>query len=186
MRLHNVWVSILGVTLAASVAGNVRGGGGTSSAPAGGVAPAAGGGGAGQKVDAATAGEVTGMVMVDGTTPKNDSIKMNADPVCVKENPKPQFQETYEVGADGKSLGNVFIYVKDGLGNYEYDPPTTNRRSIKGCRAVRVQGLRVSALEIINSDPTLHNITPCRRATRSSATASRSGYEDDPPSPRRK
>ena len=28
------------------------------------------------------------------------------------------------VGGDGKTLGNVFVYVKDGLGNYVFDTPT--------------------------------------------------------------
>ena len=79
---------------------------------------------AGQKVDTATAGDVKGVVTLDGTAPKNEPIKMNADPVCVKQNTTPQFQETYVVGSDGKSLGNVFVYVKDGLGNYVFDTPT--------------------------------------------------------------
>ena len=35
------------------------------------------------------------------------------------------------MGSDGKSLGNVFVYVKDGLGNYMYDPPTESPRSIR-------------------------------------------------------
>ena len=40
----------------------------------------------------------------------------------MKANSTPQDQETYIV-SDGK-LANVFVYVKDGLGNYSYDPPT--------------------------------------------------------------
>ena len=59
----------------------------TSAAPAGG----------GQKVDPATAGEVNGVVAFEGTAPKNEPIKMNADPVCVKANSTPQEQETYIV-----------------------------------------------------------------------------------------
>ena len=154
MRLHNVWVSLVGVALAASVAAC----GGGSSEPANSMpAPAAGA----TKVDAATAGEVSGTVTLDGMAPPNAPIRMNADPVCVKENPAPQTQETFDVGSDGKSLANVFIYVKDGLGNYEYDPPT-DRPQIdqKMCRYhPHVQGVRVGqALEILNSDPTLHNI----------------------------
>jgi plastocyanin len=123
----------------------------TSSAPAAGA----------QKVDPSTAGEVKGTVTIDGTAPKNEPIKMNADPVCVKENTTPQFQETYMVGADGKALGNVFVYVKDGLGNYVYDVPSQAATiDQKSCRYhPHVFGMRVGQpLEIINSDPTLHNI----------------------------
>src|SRR5580700_148198 len=106
MRLRNVWVSVLGLIVATSL---VACGGGTSSQSAAPAAPAA------QKVDPATAGDLKGTVTVDGTTPKNEGIKMAADPVCVKANPTPQFQETYMVGSDGKALANVFVYVKDGL-----------------------------------------------------------------------
>jgi plastocyanin len=70
-------------------------------------------------------------------------------------------QETYTVGSDGKSLGNVFVYVKDGLGNYVYDMPTEPARiDQKECRYhPHVFGMRVGQpLEIVNSDPTLHNI----------------------------
>jgi len=115
----------------------------------------------GQKVDTATAGDVKGTVVLDGAAPKNEAIKMNADPVCVKENKNPQFQETYMVGSDGKSLGNVFVYVKDGLGNYIYDTPTEPAKiDQKECRYhPHVFGMRVGQpLEIVNSDPTLHNI----------------------------
>ena len=58
------------------------GGSKESSAPAESSTAAAGG----QKVDAATAGDVNGIVTFDGAAPKNEPIKMNADPVCVKEN----------------------------------------------------------------------------------------------------
>jgi plastocyanin len=156
MRLRNIWVSTLGVTLAASVLACGGGNQSTSSEPA---APAGASGG--QKVDTATASDVKGTVTLDGTAPKNEAIKMNADPVCVKENPTAQFQETYAVGGDGKSLANVFVYVKDGLGNYSFDPPTEAARiDQKNCRYhPHVFGMRVGQpLEILNSDPTLHNI----------------------------
>jgi plastocyanin len=101
------------------------------------------------------------VAMLDGAAPKNEPIKMNADPVCVKENTTPQFQETWEVGSDGKSLGNVFVYVKDGLGNYVFDTPTKPATiDQKSCRYhPHVFGIMVNQpLEIVNSDPTLHNI----------------------------
>jgi len=157
MRIRNLWVGILGVTLAASVAC----GGGSSTPPGETAAPAGGASGGGQKIDAATAGSVKGVVTLEGMAPKNEPIKMNADPVCVKENTTPQTQETWEVGSDGKSLGNVFVYVKDGLGNYVFDTPTKPATiDQKSCRYhPHVFGMMVNQpLEIVNSDPTLHNI----------------------------
>ena len=158
MRLKNVWVSALGVALAATVAAC---GGGEQQAPAStpaATAPAAAPGG--QKVDPATAGNVTGMVALGGPAAKNEPIRMNADPVCTKQAPGAQFQETFAVGSDGKTLGNVFVYVKDGLGNYVYDAPQTVTLDQKGCRYIpHVFGIRVNQpLEIVNSDPTLHNV----------------------------
>jgi plastocyanin len=153
MRLRSIWISALALGLAAAVVA-CGGGNKESSAPA--ESAAAGGG---QKVDPATAGEISGVVSFDGVAPKNEPIKMNADPVCVKENPTPQTQETYEV--DNGKLANVFVYVKDGLGNYSFDPPTGSVTIDQmGCRYhPHVFGIRVGqTLEIKNSDPTLHNI----------------------------
>ena len=113
MRLRNVWISVPGLTCAVLLVSCGGGSPSTSSTSSGGASAPAGGS-SGAKVDAATAGDVKGMVMVDGMVPMNAAIKMNADPVCVRLNKDPQFQETYAVGSDGKSLGNVFVYVKDG------------------------------------------------------------------------
>ena len=152
MRVRTIWIGMLGLALAASM---VACGGGSkeTSAPAESSAPS------GQKVDAATAGDVNGVVSFEGVAPKNEPIKMNADPVCVKENTTPQTQETYEV-ADGK-LANVFVYVKDGLGAYSFDTPAEKVTiDQKNCRYhPHIFGIRVNqTLEILNSDPTLHNI----------------------------
>ncbi|HEY1910143.1 MAG TPA: carboxypeptidase regulatory-like domain-containing protein [Vicinamibacterales bacterium] len=156
MRLRNAWVGVLGIALATTV---VACGGGSSESKAADTAAASAAAGGGQKVDPATTGEVKGVVSLDGTAPNNEPIKMNADPVCMRENKTPQTQETYEV-ADGK-LANVFVYVKDGLGNYSFDVPTTPATiDQKECRYhPHVFGMRVGQpLEIVNSDPTLHNI----------------------------
>jgi plastocyanin len=157
MRLRKVWLYGFGFALAASVA--ACGGGGSSSGTATSApAPAPGA----TKIDAATAGELKGSVALDGAAPKNADIKMNADPVCIKQTAgAPQTQETFIVGKDGKSLANVFVYVKDGLGNYVYDPPTESAKIDQHeCRYhPHVFGMRVGqTLEIVNSDPTLHNI----------------------------
>ncbi len=158
MRLRNTWVGLLGITLVGTLA---CGGGSSETKPAGSAAPAAAAASGGMKVDAATAGDVKGMVVLDGVAPKNEAIKMNADPVCLKENATPQSQETYMVAADGKGLGNVFVYVKDGLDKYTFDTPTTSAKiDQQNCRYhPHVFGMMVGQpLEIVNSDPTLHNI----------------------------
>src|SRR3954464_15411361 len=159
MRLRNTWVGLLGITMAASIV--ACGGGSSETSNKSGDASAPSATPAGQRVDTATAGTLKGVVTLDGTAPKNEAIKMNADPVCVRENKTPQFQETYQVGSDGKSLANVFVYVKDGLGNYTYDVPGDPIvLEQKGCRYIpHVFGLQIGQkLQVVNDDPTLHNI----------------------------
>jgi plastocyanin len=157
MRLRNAWIGVLGIALAATVAC----GGGSEPANTSATPAAPAGAPAGQKVDTATAGTVQGTIALEGVAPKNEAIKMNADPVCIREAKGTQTQETYIVGNDGKTLGNVFVYVKDGLGNYVFDTPTESAKiDQKECRYhPHVFGMRVGQpLEIVNSDPTLHNI----------------------------
>ena len=163
MRLRSVWGSVPGLMMAATVAVSMAACGGgsqsTSSTSADPASPAATP--AGLKVDTATAGDVKGTVTIDGMAPKNVAIRMNADPVCLKAAQGPQLQETYAVGDDGKSLANVFVYVKDGLGNYVFDTPTEAAKiDQKECRyRPHVLGVRVGQpVQIVNSDPTLHNI----------------------------
>ena len=154
MHLRHVRASVFGVALAVTVAAC---GGGGSEAPASSAAPAASMGG--QHVDPATAGTLTGTVSLMGDPPPNAPIRMNADPVCVTENKTPQTQETY-MAQDGK-LANVFVYVKDGLGNYVFDTPTEPVEiNQQNCRYhPHVFGMMVGqTLNIVNSDPTLHNI----------------------------
>jgi len=163
MRSRNYWVQALGLTLAVSV--SACGGGTEAPKPLDvGSAPAAPAGGAAAApaaaVDPATAASIKGVVALAGGAPKNEPIRMNADPVCVKEAKGPQFQETYAVAADGKSIGNVFVYVKDGLSGSFPAPSAPAKLDQIGCRYhPHVFGVQVGQpVEIINSDPTLHNI----------------------------
>jgi plastocyanin len=111
-------------------------------------------------VDPATAATIKGKVTLDGTAPANAPIKMNADPYCLTVNKTPQTQETYMVGKGGE-VGNVFVYISDGLGDRTFeapkDPVVIDQQN---CRYhPHVMGLMVGQpLQILNSDGTLHNI----------------------------
>jgi plastocyanin len=112
------------------------------------------------RVDEATAGNVTGRVVLEGTAPRNEPIKMNSDPVCMREVKGAQAQETFMVG-EGGALQNVFVYVKEGLGDRTFDTPSEAVvLDQQGCRYhPHVFSMRVGQpLQVLNSDPTLHNI----------------------------
>lgn len=142
--------------LALTITAAACGGGGTQeqAAPAG-EAPAA----PASAIDPATAGTISGQIKLEGTPPKPELIKMNADPICLREG-KGGTTEFFVVGP-GHELGNVFVYVKDGLGDRTFTPPTqVVVLDQKGCHYIpHVFGIQVGQpLEIVNSDPTLHNI----------------------------
>ena len=108
-------------------------------------------------VDPATAGTIAGKVTFMGTPPPSETISMSSDPRCVNAGAK---TETVIVAGDG-SLQNVFVYVKDGLGNLKFPVPATALvLDQKGCQyRPHVFGVQVGQpIEILNSDNTLHNI----------------------------
>ena len=117
--------------------------------------------GAGKKVDAATAGAITGQVRFEGVVPPADIIRMTTDKKCLTgAGPNPQSDAL--LVADDKSVSNVFVYVKEGLDPaYAFDVPTDPAvLDQKGCiYTPRVLGVRVGqAIGIVNSDPTMHNV----------------------------
>jgi len=109
--------------------------------------------------DQASAATVTGKVKFEGTAPAPQPIKLSSDPYCQKANPG-LATENEVVGKDG-ALGNVFVYVKDGLGNRTFAAPSNPVvLDQKGCHyAPHVLGIQVGQpLQIVNSDDTLHNV----------------------------
>lgn len=150
MHQRTPWVCASFLVLV--VAAACGGGGETPSEPAA-TAPA------GPPVDEATAGNVTGMVMLEGTPPPPEEIRMNSDPACVKQSTDTRTE--YFVVGDGGHLANVFVYVKQGLEGRTF--PTPSEPVIldqQGCRySPHVFGIQVGqTLQVVNSDPTLHNI----------------------------
>ena len=107
-------------------------------------------------VDPATAGNVTGHVTLQGTPPPSQPIKTKSDPNCKA----PLMTQFYVVG-DGGALANVFVYVKDGLGNRVFPVPTTPvlLAQMDCTYQPHVFGIQVGqTLDIVSNDPTLHNI----------------------------
>ena len=121
-----------------------------------------------KKVDASTAATLTGKVVLDGTPPAPATIKMGSDPTCEAANKDGLKSETFVV--DNGGLENVFVYIKDGLGNkYLFDTPTDPvKLDQKGCHyEPHVLGIRTTQpLKIVNSDNTMHNIHGMPQANR--------------------
>jgi len=104
-------------------------------------------------------GTITGTISLEGTAPQRQPIKMSADPTCEAANPGGRLGEVFVV-KDGK-VQNVFVYIKDGLGDQKFDVPAAPAvMDQHGCMyAPHVLGLMVGQeLEIRNSDSTLHNV----------------------------
>jgi len=133
---------------------------GAAPASTGAAAPAA-------AVDPETAATITGKVTFAGTPPPAQAVKLSSDPYCEKANPGLK-TETEVVASDG-SVGNVFVYVKDGLGNLTFptpsEPVVLNQQ---GCHYTpHVMGIQIGQpLQIVNSDDTLHNVHGLAKSNR--------------------
>ena len=108
-------------------------------------------------IDPATAATVSGTVKFEGAAPKPAKIDMSQDANCKGSN-------TAEgvVASDGH-LANVFVYVKEGLGNRTFAAPAQAvELDQSGCRYhPHVMGVMTGQnIKIVNSDPTTHNIHP--------------------------
>jgi plastocyanin len=114
-------------------------------------------------IDPATVATVSGTVKFDGTAPKASKIDMSQDPGCKGAN------EAENIVVTGGDLANVFVYVKDGLGNRTFDVPTTPVvLDQQGCRYhPHVLGVMAGqTIQIKNDDPTTHNIHPTPKDNR--------------------
>jgi len=115
----------------------------------------------GRTIDAATVGSIAGKVTFTGTPPVAERLRLASDPACVQGDGPNPLSDAVLVG-DGGALRNVFVHLKSGLdAGYTFampsDPVVLDQQ---GCRyAPRVLGIRIGqALEIVNSDPTFHNV----------------------------
>jgi plastocyanin len=127
------------------------------------AAPSTAAGPAATPIDPASAATVSGTVKFEGAMPKPAKIDMSQDPNCQGVN----LAENVVV-SDGH-LQNVFIYVKEGLGNRTFDVPKDSvTLSQNGCKYhPHVLGVMAGqTIKIVNGDPTTHNIHPTPKDNR--------------------
>jgi hypothetical protein len=101
-------------------------------------------------------------VVLSGAAPAAAKIPTSADPYCAKvHQAEPLLSQTVQVGADG-SLIDALVFVKDGVTGTYAAPQAPVTLDQKGCvYSPHVIGMMAGQpLQILNSDPTLHNIHP--------------------------
>ncbi|HEX6306619.1 MAG TPA: carboxypeptidase regulatory-like domain-containing protein [Longimicrobiales bacterium] len=119
-------------------------------------------------VPADSAAVITGVVRFEGTAPAPEPIDMSEEPTCAEKHPDgPAFQRV-AVNDDG-TLRNVFVYVRDGLGERQFGSATEQKVIDQvGCMyQPHVTGLQTGQpLVFRNSDGLLHNVNAQPEANR--------------------
>jgi hypothetical protein len=105
----------------------------------------------GARPDASSGASVVGKVKFQGTLPQPSKVNMNSDPSCAKLHPGQSTSQEFVTGTDN-TLGNVIVFISDGLGNRTFDVPTEEVTfEQKGC---------MYEPHVVNSDNTTHNVHP--------------------------
>ncbi len=127
--------------------------------------PSSSAAGAPATIDLENGATVTGKVAFTGQKPTMRSIDMSANPACMRMHSTAQKSEEVIVNDNG-TLRNVFVWVKSGLPDKQWAPPTgAVELDQKGCvYTPHVLGVMTGqTLEIKNTDPTNHNVHPLPR-----------------------
>ncbi len=107
-------------------------------------------------------GNVTGIISFAGAAPAPRKLDTSNDSACG------EAMADDALVNDGK-LQNVFVYVKSGLPEANFETPTTPvTLDQKGCKYVpRILGIQTGQLlSVVNSDQTNHNIHPVPKVNR--------------------
>jgi plastocyanin len=116
----------------------------------------------GTSVSAASAGQITGTVKLDGTAPHQRPIDMAKEPSCAAvHKDKPITTENVVAGANG-GLANVVVYISQGLTGNEAASSQPAQMDQKGCLYIpHVVAVNAGQhMKVTNSDQTSHNIHP--------------------------
>lgn len=111
---------------------------------------------------AGSGASVAGRVRFQGQLPQPAKLSMSADPSCAKLHPGPTVSQDFLTGSDN-TLGNVVVFISDGLGNRTFDMPAEAVTfEQKGCMyQPHVVALRANQkIKMVNSDNTTHNVHP--------------------------
>lgn len=120
------------------------------------------------KVDAATAGTMSGSIHYVGGRPGRKPIDMSGDPACEQAHHGKAYDESLLISPKG-GLANAFVYIKSGLEGKSFETPSTPATlDQRGCWfAPRVLGLQTNQpLQISNLDPVTHNVHPLAESNR--------------------
>lgn len=118
--------------------------------------------GAPATVDEANGATVTGKVSFTGDKPAMKNIDMSATPACARAHSTAAKSEEVVVNDNG-TLRYAFVWVKSGLPDQNWQPPTgAVSLEQQGCLyKPHVLGVMTGQkIEIKNDDPTNHNIHP--------------------------
>jgi len=110
----------------------------------------------------AGAAVIKGVVKFAGVAPAPQPIRMSADPSCARQHSRPVLRREVVVDSQG-GLQYAIVFIANGLGDRTFDPPAQPAVIFqKGCLyephllAVREN----QPFEVVNDDPTSHNIHP--------------------------
>ncbi len=119
-------------------------------------------------VDEATAGTLTGKIVFAGAKPAAKTIDMSSQPACARQHTTPPKSEEVVVNDNG-TLRNVFVWVKSGLPDRQWPTPSSSVKLEQHTCMYQPHVIGVMAnqnIEIVNDDPTNHNIHPLPKINR--------------------
>jgi hypothetical protein len=120
-------------------------------------------------IDTANAGTLTGKVAFTGTKPTMRSIDMGAVPACQRQHASEPARYEEVVVNDNNTLRNVFVWVKSGLPDRQWPTPAEPVKLDQHSCMYKPHVIGVMAnqpIDILNSDPTNHNIHPTPKVNR--------------------
>ena len=112
---------------------------------------------------------ISGTVTYEGEPLKRFPLRMDADPNCAAMYDGKRILSRDSLVGDDGAVENVFVYLREAPEGADHDEPEEAvRLEQRGCLYTpRIIGVRVEQdIEIVNDDPTLHNVRALAKANR--------------------